>query len=78
MEFIACGVPVAGTNTRGIIDEVRDPAAICQATPQALAALIEHYASDPHPRSALAALQYAHAHAHYTTSVTIAQYLKLY
>jgi len=78
MEFIASGVPVIGTATRGITDVVGDRAALCDATPQALAALIDRYATDSQQRTSLAQQQYTRARARYDTSVVIGQYLKLY
>jgi len=78
MEFIASSVPVIGTDTRGIVDEVRNPSAICRPTPAALATLIHHYAKNPDELSALATEQYTHAIAHYDSDVVIPQYLKLY
>ena len=79
MEFVAASVPIVGTRTRGITDEVRNANALCEPTPEALADLIEHWATaTPQERTTLAATQHSHALAHYDTSVVIPQYLELY
>jgi len=78
MEMCASGILLAGTRTRGIIDEVLDERALAdEATPAALAALIEKLAKDPALRAELAQQQYAHLQEHYDLSHILPLYLEL-
>ena len=78
MEFIASGIPIAGVDTRGIIDEVRNSSALCEPSPDTLAALINHLIDNPEQLRSLAKQQHAHAIKHYDLAVVIPQYLSLY
>ncbi|MCL2491847.1 MAG: glycosyltransferase [Coriobacteriia bacterium] len=78
MEFVASGVAVIGTDTRGITDVVRDPSAISEPSAQALATMIEHFATDEKDRSALARQQYRNARSHYDLDIVIPQYIELF
>lgn len=79
MELCACGVCIAGTNTRGIIDEVRDPRAIAfERTPQEVALMLEELIANKALRDALALEQYTYAREHYDLPNILAAYENLY
>lgn len=79
MEFSAAGIPIAGTTTRGIVDEVLDGRALAAAaTPAAIAEVVARLADKPQLAAELAEKQQQHAAKHYTLDVIIPQYLKLY
>jgi len=79
MEFTAAKVPIAGTKTRGIVEEVQDKRALANtATGPALAELIASIADNPSLATDLAQKQHVHATQNYTLDVVIPKYLKLY
>jgi glycosyltransferase involved in cell wall biosynthesis len=79
MEICAAGVPIAGTRTRGIIDEVLDERALAhEATAEAVADLVESLSIDKELRAELARTQLEYASAHFTLETIIPQYLALY
>jgi len=78
MEFVASGVPVIGSNIRGITDIAQDPDALAEPIPDALAQLIEYYMNNPELLPALAERQYTHAVEFYDKSVVLEKYLELY
>jgi len=78
MEMCASGILLAGTRTRGVTDEVLDERALAdEATPAALATLIEKLAKDPALRAELAQRQYAHLQERYDLSHILPLYLEL-
>lgn len=79
MELIAGGVVVAGTPTRGIIEEVSDSRAIAPLSQsgdfgQMLVRLME----DPALRAELHEMQYTHARANYDLPLILDRYRELY
>ncbi len=78
MEFSAAGVPIAGTFTRGIVDEVRDNRALAQATPEAIATLIETLAKSAPLRNELARAQHERVTTQYSLEHIIPAYVALY
>ena len=78
MEMCASGVLLAGTRTRGIIDEIADERALAEeATAPALANLIKKLAHDPSLRAEIAQKQFALLQEHYELSHILPQYLEL-
>ncbi|MCL2655672.1 MAG: glycosyltransferase [Coriobacteriia bacterium] len=78
MEMCASGVLLAGTQTRGIIDEVADERALTsEPTVAALAALIEKLAKSPTLRAELTRKQHEHLQKRYTLDRILPQYLEL-
>ena len=79
MELSAAGIPVAGTRTRGIIDEVRDERALAVSCHGgAIAEVVARIADDPALAAELAMEQRAYALQRYTLDVVLPQYLALY
>lgn len=78
MELCAAGIPLAGTHTRGIVDEVADEHALAsKPTAAALADLIEKLAKNPTLRSELAQAQQARLRERYDLDRILTQYLEL-
>lgn len=78
MEMCAAGIPIAGTRTRGVVDEVADSRALASApTPQALADLIEELAKNSSLRAELAHNQYARLEERYDLRHILPRYLEL-
>ena len=78
MELCAAGIPLAGTRTRGIVDEVADERALASApTPAAIAELILRLAKDPALRDELARAQHARLMERYELGRVLEQYLEL-
>jgi len=78
MEMCASGVLLAGTQTRGIIDEVADERALAdEPTAKALAYLIERLAKKPSLRAELIQKQYERLQERYELRRVLPQYLKL-
>ena len=79
MELCAGGALIAGTSTRGIRDEVRDPRALAlERTPEALATMIDELMHDQPLRISIAQHQYDYARAHFDLEHILAEYDKLY
>ena len=85
MEFSAAGIPIAGTRTRGIIDEVRDERALAAGSAGdggvgggALAEVVGRIADDAGLAVELAASQKAYAREHFALDVILPKYLALY
>jgi glycosyltransferase involved in cell wall biosynthesis len=79
MEQCAAGVPIAGTPTRGIVDEVRDGRALsADDSPASVAELIVRLAGDAKLRADLAHAQLAYAHKHFALGLILDKYLALY
>lgn len=79
MEMIASGVPVIGTNTRGIADEVREPHALVSNIGFGeLTALIRKLSEEREVLAALSQTQYDYAIAHFDEPIILDAYKKLY
>ena len=79
MELCAGGVLIAGTSTRGIRDEVRDPRALAlKRTPSSLAAMIDELMHDKPLRLSIAQQQYDYARAHFDLPLILDEYNELY
>lgn len=79
MEIIAAGIPVIGTPTRGIEEEVADKSLLAPLEEHgALAALIKSLAKDRSQLKSIAAKQYAHAKETYDLPIIKEQYSRLY
>jgi len=79
MEFSAAGIPIAGTQSRGIIDEVRDERALAtRARGGAIAEVIARIADDSTLAAELAAQQHRFAQEHFSLDVILPRYLALY
>lgn len=78
MELVAAGATIAGTRTRGIIDEVVDERALApSADPEGVAAVIRRLA-DSDLRIELGRKQLEHARSRYSLEVTLDRYMVLY
>ena len=78
MELCAAGIPLAGTHTRGVVDEVADERALArEASAEALAELIERLAKDPGLRADLAQAQFARLQERYVLDHILKQYVEL-
>ena len=79
MEFCAAGVTIAGTTTRGIVDEVRDPRALAEdRTPESVAKMLQELIENPKLRDAIAQAQYDYAKQHFDLPQILSAYEKLY
>lgn len=78
METCAAGVCIAGTDTRGIRDEVIDRRALADDTPASLAITLEALIQDAALRASIAQMQYEHARVRYDSGVILAAYEDLY
>jgi len=78
MEFIAAGIPIAGTRTRGIIDEVRDERALAAGNAASLADVIARIEKYPNLAAELAYNQSVYAAEHFAQEVILPQYVTLY
>ncbi|MCL2882043.1 MAG: glycosyltransferase [Coriobacteriia bacterium] len=78
MEMCASGALLAGTKTRGIIDEVADERALAdEATALGLASLIKKLAQDPSLRAEIARKQFDRLQERYELSRILPRYLEL-
>lgn len=79
MELCAGGALIAGTSTRGIRDEVRDPRALALSrTPEALASMIDELMHDKPLRMSITQQQYDYALSHFNLEHILAEYDELY
>lgn len=79
MEIIAAGIPVIGTNIRGISDEVRNPhALISELGTGELVETIARLVKEPDGLSRLADEQYSYALTHFDLALVLEKYNELY
>lgn len=79
MEFVAAGATIAGTRTRGIVDEVRVEAALAQRpTAHEIARVLINLGRQPALRADVHVAQYAKAKELFDMDVILAKYEALY
>ena len=79
MEFVAAGTPIAGTKTRGIVDEVVDERALAEeADPNAIARVIERLYADEALRDEIHAAQLERLRERYDLPVILEKHRELY
>ena len=79
MEFCAAGATIAGTATRGIVDEVRDTRALAEKrTPECVGDMLQNLIEHPTLQREIAHAQYQYAKAHFDLPLIVEAYDRLY
>lgn len=79
MELVAGGATIAGTRTRGIVDEVLDERAIAStADAKGVAEVIRRLHNDASLREEIRATQFEHARERFSLEKTLGEYWRLY